>query len=95
MTRWTFFIALLFITSNFITQAQDASYVPGQKYTLGDISVSGNTNFSAQNIAVSPVPRISCHLAELPLMSVPLMSVRLTMFQRLGQASVWSKLYRN
>ncbi|MGJ8591075.1 MAG: BamA/OMP85 family outer membrane protein [Aquaticitalea sp.] len=45
----TFFIALLFIVSNTIT-AQDIKYNNGQKYILGEISVTGNTNFSEQTV---------------------------------------------
>jgi len=45
----TFFIALLFIVSNTIT-AQDIKFNNDQKYILGEISVTGNTNFSEQTV---------------------------------------------
>lgn len=45
----TFFIALLFIVSNTIS-AQDVKFNNGQKYILGEISVTGNTNFSEQTV---------------------------------------------
>ncbi len=45
----TFFIALLFLVSNTIT-AQDIKFNNGQKYLLGEISVTGNTNFSEQTV---------------------------------------------
>ncbi|MEZ4803288.1 MAG: POTRA domain-containing protein [Gelidibacter sp.] len=45
----TFFIALLFIVSNTIT-AQDIKFNNGQKYVLGEITVTGNTNFSEQTV---------------------------------------------
>ncbi len=45
----TFFIALLFIVSNTIS-AQDIKFNNGQKYILGEISVTGNTNFSEQTV---------------------------------------------
>jgi outer membrane protein insertion porin family len=44
-----FFIALLFIVSNTVT-AQDIKFNNSQKYTLGEISVTGNTNFSEQTV---------------------------------------------
>ncbi|GAA4894363.1 outer membrane protein assembly factor BamA [Flaviramulus aquimarinus] len=43
-------IALLLFACNFTIQAQDLEYSNGKKYTLGDISVSGNTTFSEQTI---------------------------------------------
>jgi outer membrane protein insertion porin family len=45
----TFLIALLFIVSNNST-AQDIKFNNGQKYVLGEISVTGNTNFSEQTV---------------------------------------------
>jgi outer membrane protein insertion porin family len=45
----TCFLLLLFIGSTNI-QAQELPYSNGKKYTLGDISVSGNTSFSEQTI---------------------------------------------
>lgn len=45
----TIFIALLFIVSNTIT-AQDIKFNNGQKYTLGEISVTGDTTFSEQTV---------------------------------------------
>lgn len=45
----TFFIALLFIVSNTIS-AQDIKFNNGQKYTIGDITVTGNTTFSEQTV---------------------------------------------
>ena len=45
----TFFISLLFIVSNTVT-AQDIKYNNGQKYIIGEISVTGNTNFSEQTV---------------------------------------------
>ncbi|MCF7559226.1 outer membrane protein assembly factor BamA [Sabulilitoribacter multivorans] len=43
-------IAILFFAGSFSIQAQDLPYIEGKKYTLGDISVSGNTTFSEQTI---------------------------------------------
>ncbi len=43
-------LALLFIIFSLSLQAQDISYDDGKKYTLGGISVSGNTSFSDQTI---------------------------------------------
>lgn len=43
-------IALLFFTSSFVINAQELPYNSGKKYTLGGITVSGNTNYSAQTI---------------------------------------------
>ncbi len=45
----TLFIALLFIVSNTVN-AQDIKFNTGQKYVLGEISVTGNTNFSEQTV---------------------------------------------
>jgi len=43
------FIAVLFIVSN-TTSAQDIKFKNAQKYVLGEISVTGNTNFSEQTV---------------------------------------------
>ena len=43
-------IALLFFASSFITNAQELPYGNGKKYTLGGITVSGNTQYSEQTI---------------------------------------------
>ncbi len=45
----TFFIAILCIVSNTVS-AQDIKFNNQQKYTLGEISVTGNTNFSEQTV---------------------------------------------
>ncbi|GAA3646587.1 BamA/OMP85 family outer membrane protein [Flavivirga jejuensis] len=44
------FIAALLFASSFNIQGQELLYNDGEKYTLGDISVSGNTSFSEQTI---------------------------------------------
>ena len=43
-------IALLIFASSFITNAQDLPYNKGEKYTLGGVTVSGNTSYSEQTI---------------------------------------------
>ncbi len=45
----SFFIALLFIVSDTIT-AQDIKFNNGQKFVIGEISVTGNTTFSEQTV---------------------------------------------
>lgn len=45
----TFFIAILFLVSS-STVAQDIKFNNGEKYILGDISVTGNTNFGEQTV---------------------------------------------
>ena len=45
----SFFIALIFLSSSVIT-AQQTTFNSGTKYTIEDISVSGNTSFSAQTV---------------------------------------------
>lgn len=45
----TFIFALLFLLSN-ITIAQEIKFNGGQKYVIGDITVTGNTNFSEQTV---------------------------------------------
>ncbi len=45
----TFFIALLCIVSNIAT-AQDIKYNNDKKYTIGEITVTGNTNFGEQTV---------------------------------------------
>lgn len=45
----TFFITLLFIISNTIN-AQDIKFNNGEKYVIGEISVTGNTSFSEQTV---------------------------------------------
>lgn len=44
------FIVTLFLAVSFNIQAQDLQYSNGKKYTLGEITVSGNTSFSEQTI---------------------------------------------
>lgn len=44
------FIALLLFVSSFNIQGQDVTYSSGSKYTLGGITVSGNSSFSEQTI---------------------------------------------
>ncbi len=44
------FIAVLIFICGFTIQAQDLEYDNGKKYTLADITVSGDTNFSPQTI---------------------------------------------
>ena len=44
------FIALLLFVSSFNIQGQELQYSQGKKYTLGGITVSGNTSFSEQTI---------------------------------------------
>ncbi|WP_303318628.1 POTRA domain-containing protein [Flavivirga abyssicola] len=43
-------IAILFFTSSFNIQGQEVTYSDGNKYTLGGITVSGNSSFSEQTI---------------------------------------------
>ena len=43
-------IILLLFVSSISIQAQELPYSNGEKYILGDISVSGNTSFSEQTI---------------------------------------------
>jgi outer membrane protein insertion porin family len=43
-------IALLFIAFSFTIQGQSGAYDDGKKYTLGGVSVIGNTTFNAQTI---------------------------------------------
>lgn len=43
-------IVTLFLAVSFSIQAQDLQYSNGKKYTLGEITVSGNTSFSEQTI---------------------------------------------
>ena len=43
-------IALLLFVGSISIQSQELPYSDGKKYTLGDISVSGNTSFSEQTI---------------------------------------------
>ncbi|GAA4937822.1 outer membrane protein assembly factor BamA [Algibacter agarivorans] len=43
-------IAILLFAYSFTIQAQDLEYSSGKKYTLGEVSVSGNTSFSEQTI---------------------------------------------
>lgn len=43
-------LAVLLIACSFNLQAQETPYNTGKKYTLGGITVSGNTNFSEQTI---------------------------------------------
>ncbi|MDD7884440.1 outer membrane protein assembly factor BamA [Flavivirga sp. 57AJ16] len=44
------FIVLLLFVSSFNIQGQELHYQNGKKYTLGDITVSGNSSFSEQTI---------------------------------------------
>ena len=44
------FIVILLLAVGFNIQAQDLKYSNGKKYTLGEITVSGNTSFSEQTI---------------------------------------------
>lgn len=50
ITYLKYCIAILFFALSIGTQAQDLPYNEGKKYTLGGISVSGNTSFSEQTI---------------------------------------------
>ncbi|ULC59381.1 outer membrane protein assembly factor BamA [Flaviramulus sp. BrNp1-15] len=50
ITYLKYSITLLFFVASISIQAQDLQYSNGKKYTLGDISVSGNTTFSEQTI---------------------------------------------
>ncbi|TGV00868.1 outer membrane protein assembly factor BamA [Flavivirga rizhaonensis] len=43
-------IAILLFTSSFHIQGQEVTYSDDNKYTLGGVSVSGNSSFSEQNI---------------------------------------------
>lgn len=45
----TFFIALIFLASSKIT-SQEIKFNSGEKYVIGEISVTGNTNFSEQTV---------------------------------------------
>ncbi len=44
------FLITLLLTTSFVVSAQDSNYDSGVTYTIGEITVSGNTNFSAQII---------------------------------------------
>jgi outer membrane protein insertion porin family len=50
LTYLKYFVVTLFLAVSFNIQAQDLSYNNGKKYTLGEITVSGNTTFSEQTI---------------------------------------------
>ena len=50
LTYLKYFIVNLFLAIGFNIQAQDLTYSNGEKYTLGEITVSGNTSFSEQTI---------------------------------------------
>ncbi|GAA4799973.1 outer membrane protein assembly factor BamA [Litoribaculum gwangyangense] len=43
-------LAILFVIISFSIQAQEINYSDGKKYTLGDITVAGNSTFSEQTI---------------------------------------------
>ncbi len=43
-------IAICFIAFGFTLQAQDIAYENGKKYTIGGVSVSGNTSFNEQTV---------------------------------------------
>lgn len=43
-------IAILIIAFSFTLQAQDIAYENGKKYTIGGVSVSGNTSFNEQTV---------------------------------------------
>ncbi len=43
-------LLLLFISIGLTLQAQEISFENGKKYTIGDVSVKGNTSFSSQTI---------------------------------------------
>ncbi|MCK7590400.1 BamA/TamA family outer membrane protein [Subsaxibacter sp. CAU 1640] len=45
----TFFITLIFLASSKIT-SQEIKFNSGEKYVIGEISVTGNTNFSEQTV---------------------------------------------
>ena len=50
LTHIKYFSAILFLVLGFNIQAQNLQYSNGEKYTLGEITVSGNTSFSEQTI---------------------------------------------
>ena len=50
LTYLKYFIIASIAFCGFFTQAQDLKYGNGEKYILGEITVSGNTSFSEQTI---------------------------------------------